>query len=1262
MEQKYIGITPYDEDGGFEFAGRSEETWALYDRIIRNEYTVYYAASGEGKSSLIRAGLLPILRRRDFFPVYIVFEDKEMEDLSSFENAIIKRIEIEEKKHNVSYKQSTWSESYFDKEQSKKLENCLWWRLRNYCFRRGDKELKPLFIFDQFEEVFTKANYDWTNHFFTWLEEISTDYLPNSLQEMVNSWEIDMPTQKNFKALFSFRTEYLGDLDYWCVQKHFLPSLQENRMCLKPLTPKGAREIINLNETSLGIYAEQIIQGCAESKSNTDDENRPCVYALILSVVCQTLSELSDDERKSLLNQLSKNQDETIDDILLKFYKGKLKDAGLDYGKDEKIIAAIEDALVDEKGKRSRRDMDEDSLQSISKWIERLSNKKNGLIKIIGRKEINGVTVNTVEFPHDRLCKAIDASRKERQGKVAWKLNRQMEWMLFGINTAVVGVIAFLWNYLMPVIKPAITGCLDDNDKSDVLKLFFGNYLIGKHSESKGNSLDESFSSLCLMVLLVLFIPLITTFIVRKTKKIQELSSFTSFLGTLLFGLLWFRNGNITFTNNYVSIFTVIGFFACAVSLIISLFSLRKIFSQDVNTKQNVSPSYWSLWGGYFVFACYLFYEFLYRTTFGINEPADSFWALSVLPLLYIFWAMGFFCMKIDNKNKRKILCGYFIAVSVILSLLSTISYMPYYNTFKQAYGILSSVILIVLWVVSSIVILCKTKSNSRYYTLSISKRVAATVLGFAVIVITFFLNLGYNPIAVAPHSVRHVSSWREVVIQNSDSLFGVVFSTNNDTIIPCCIPITIHIDTTLAKGNTPFYENVSIERHSSNSIFQNNLDTTNIDQSLIWSHRSKKITVQIPVVSTLEEYLHKKIKKSLSVKSNLKDSIDYYAAKLFVEMRNANIKFMLDSTKYDSKTLKSLVVLNSLQNTALDRELKKFSLRDTIKFRNKTIVRDHMDILEDKHLVDFHCELSRSYLLCLIKDRADHLDMPAMFTLMRTFLLAYFTEVPSMDIMYTFNSNISMNLNDIPYKRSYLIKICSNDILSRRLFAWYNVFNSLCLMDIRWNAKAFEENINSNLNNSLSRFEETTKTLQEIQNELSNILQIQQNGLKGILDGATSSDKSVSVLMDKLKNYFRTTDPKSYEDIYKRLDAISAADDIINTVEADKSFFQLKRKVLDSCLLVKMKEHDTNIYNNDFENICKLFITVSVFRCYNVGDNIKAYSEYIEDKDVLYNSIKKIDSCNNIVKQNRAKIERLSNECKQKLSDIIDVLRKREK
>lgn len=42
-----MGILPYNEGEKNIFVGREDETKQLYDRIIRNDYTVYYAASGE---------------------------------------------------------------------------------------------------------------------------------------------------------------------------------------------------------------------------------------------------------------------------------------------------------------------------------------------------------------------------------------------------------------------------------------------------------------------------------------------------------------------------------------------------------------------------------------------------------------------------------------------------------------------------------------------------------------------------------------------------------------------------------------------------------------------------------------------------------------------------------------------------------------------------------------------------------------------------------------------------------------------------------------------------------------------------------------------------------------------------------------------------------------------------------------------------------------------------------------------------------------
>lgn len=1243
MEQKYLGITPYDEDGNFEFAGRNEETWALYDRIIRNDYTVYYAASGEGKSSLIRAGLLPILRRRDYFPVYIVFEDKELWDVSSINDVIDNRIKIEIAKHKVTYEQSVWSKSRFNIEQSLELKSNLWWKLRNYCFKRGDVELRPLFIFDQFEEVFTKANYEWTDHFFEWLEEISTDYVPDTLRDLINSWGIEMPTQKNYKALFSFRTEYLGDLDYWCVQKHFLPSLQENRMCLKPLTPKGAKEVIGLNESLLGVYGDKIIQGCAET-NNVGNENKPCVYALILSVVCQTLSEIPDKERIALLDNLNNNQDNTIDDVLLRFYKKKLKAVGLDYIKDEKIIADIEDALVDEKGKRSRRDTDEASMQSIQRWIDLLSDKKNGLIKIIGKKEIDGIVINTVEFPHDRLCKAIDSSRKERQGKIAWKLNRQSEWMQFGIIATIVGIIAFLWNALMPALKPVIINVLSQTGFIKVKYLFVHNYLQWKQSDFAGFTLDEGFSTLVLMALLILFIPLITIFVVRKRKKWQLISLFVSLLSIVSFGVLWFRNIEINFSNGYVNIFTIIGFLVSFASFSVSLSRLRSLYSKRESLNNYISSN-WPLWGGYFIFASYVFYECLFRTTFGTNEPCDSSWAIIALPLLFVIWAYGFY--NIDVQENKRQLFTYLVVSFLILLALFTISYIPFYNKIKQSSGLLLSLILLILWISTTIHTIWTSRSNSKYYILSNTKRFFASILSLFLILITFYLNLGYNPFKITPSSICHVTSWRNVMVYESDSLgnkrFGIVYSTNGDTIVPCCIPTCQETDSMLTKGEYPFYGGkVPIESPFKASPFGNDTLFVNTDNTLIWDAYNKRITAYIPVVPTLEEYLHKKKTKNLSNNNNLADSIEYYSAILFDELRNANINYALTGVPYGLDALSSLSILDSLQHKALSMELDKFtvySMDTTIMSGGRKNIRKRLEVLEDKHLVDFHCELSRSFLLCLIKDRANQLDMPSLYTLSSTYLLSFFTSVPAMNINSIYNTEQTITqetkngtkvTNEVK-KRKISYNIYSDDILNRRIFSWYDLFNSLCLMDMGWNVKTFEK-----VYANSDKFNDNLKVLTDISRELAEVAD------KMNYRSSKANNNSMANLIKQLEILLKTRDQKFYESILDRLESIDLT---TNTLAVDESLKQLKEDVLGK-LLPAMKDRQTGIYNNDFENICKNFILVSVFRGNDIKKDTTDFSNYLSEKNNFYYTIKSVSNAN--------QVSELKKEAERVLKDII--------
>lgn len=1243
MEQKYIGIIPYDENSDFEFAGRTEETWTLYDRIVRNDYTVYYAASGEGKSSLIRAGLLPILRRRNYFPVYIVIEDNELGDIDSIEDVITNRIKVEEKKHNISYEQSEWSRTIFDPEQSEELSHNLWWKLRNYCFKRDDTEMTPLFIFDQFEEVFTKTNYEWTNRFFSWLEEISVDYVPSYLRTVLRG---EIPIKKNFKALFSFRTEYLGDLDYWCVQKHFIPALQDNRMCLKALTPNGAREVINLND-ALGKYADKIIQGCAESRTNVENENQPCVYALILSVVCQTLSEMPNEERDSFLENLNSNQDDTIDGILLRFYKKKLNEAGLDYEKDEKVIAGIEDALVDEKGKRSRRDTNEPSLLPLKEWIERLSDKKNGLIKVIGRKDINGETVKTVEFPHDRLCRAIDFSRKERQGKIAWQLKRQGEFIQFGIISVVMGILAFLWNALMPALKPVLVNLMHESRRGKVLELFVDNYLSFKKVNSKleGFLLDEGFSTLLLMILLLLFVPLITIFIIRKGRKWQLLSSVISSFSTMAFTLLLIRNTSIDFTNSYVHLFTIIGLSASLMSMIYSLTRLIALNSRKwVKITHEDRHSLWPLWGGYFIFTSYIFYETLCRVTFGISEPSDSCWALSLLPLLFMVCVWGFFHATIKPKSRKKILTMTAASFLFLVSL-SVISYLPYYNSFKSSYGMALSLSLILLWIYVFAYILWHARSRSKYYLLSNRKRIIATGLGSVVTLAAFFLNLGFNPFAIAPRSVWHVSAWRTVTVSSNDSLgqkkLGIVYSTTGETIIPCCIS---------ENEYHPSQRYQPIKSTFSQFPFKDSTFIQNTDHSLSWNSMKHQMTANIPSTPTLEQHLHRTVSRlnQTSESGNLAASINGYAAKLFSEIRDANIHFALTGETYNTRALTSLNQLDSLQREALFAELA--ILNDSITFISEGLIskRPTAEVLEDKYLVDIHRELSRSILLSLIRDRSSQSDMPAMFALTNTYLLAFFNSVPGMNTTLHFDFNF--NFNDALIKSQY--KISSVDILNKRLFAWSDLFSSLSMVDIGCNVQTYHERQKTNMQKTLEfsymakeynkKLDEYNKKLDEYKMKLDEYKMKQEEYKKKLEEYKKISE--ISSLTDTIKDsllyefaaiFNEASKLKRDMPTYTYVDTslfaqINEIESVLNENIADESLKQLKDTVVHTLLPI-MERYNTGIYNNDFENICKNLIIVAAYRGQDVQNDIKSLSDYFGEKNTQYDIIANINKVNEL-------------------------------
>jgi energy-coupling factor transporter ATP-binding protein EcfA2 len=63
LDNPYPGLRPFDTGESHLFFGRDQQVLDLLDRLARNRFVAVLGLSGSGKSSLVRAGLIPALHR-----------------------------------------------------------------------------------------------------------------------------------------------------------------------------------------------------------------------------------------------------------------------------------------------------------------------------------------------------------------------------------------------------------------------------------------------------------------------------------------------------------------------------------------------------------------------------------------------------------------------------------------------------------------------------------------------------------------------------------------------------------------------------------------------------------------------------------------------------------------------------------------------------------------------------------------------------------------------------------------------------------------------------------------------------------------------------------------------------------------------------------------------------------------------------------------------------------------------------------------------
>lgn len=461
----FKGVAPYTEEDVKIFKGRNIEAKALEYIVIHNDFSVCYAESGEGKTSLINAGLIPMLRKEKMFPVHIIFNDNDFNidnpSADYFDNIVfakisdtisLTRIANPNNRENTTgklwkYKDLEWTST----NTSKTLGE----RLRTEFITDGEEKLFPILIFDQFEEVFTRPqNNSWTNAFFQWLEQLYNDCKPKDLGD----------TEANrFKVLVSLRSDYLCELDYWSMTKFFIPSFKNNRYCLKPLTKDGAYNVAkSLPETFLnGFSYDDIIEFAKIEKAgdiNQEGYDLPCVSALMLGIILSSLERgLDKNLIQSSFSNIVDNKKVLLNTILEEYYETAMTQCDISQNEKERIEAS----LIDTKGQRRRIPLHGKDVEGINK----------AKLKELANRRIVNIINDEIEVSHDCLKAIIDKHNKERLTKTENKLFILWEFAIFAfICIGCFFFITYMWGSAAKHIETFKIGLLNGIDKTpDVL-------------------------------------------------------------------------------------------------------------------------------------------------------------------------------------------------------------------------------------------------------------------------------------------------------------------------------------------------------------------------------------------------------------------------------------------------------------------------------------------------------------------------------------------------------------------------------------------------------------------------------------------------------------------------------------------------------------------------------------------------------------------------------------------------------------------------
>lgn len=361
-------LMPYTEqdviEARYEFAGRKIETTEMVSLIENNLCVTLYGKSGIGKTSLLQAGVFPVLRCMGFCPMVCRFK-KGMDASKTIINEIGNHCEV--------VRTVDPSEDVCDDDSLSAF-------FRSHTFEIDGNRVIPVIVFDQFEE-FLSASYEESNKLLLEINNLVSD-LSSSI------WEA------NYRFVISIREDYLYLLEDVLDNNDF-SSLKANRIRLGSLKPEGIEEIFNCG---VGINNRKLRDRIIELSSRNGR-----VETYLLSLMCGMI-------------YAKTNGEPDIDDNTAKVTGESL--IGEYYNMCCKYISPsareyIENNLQ-ERGERQSVKLSKVRKNIREKDLSRLTGKlDDGAAKLLNVIRIGDEEY--AEFIHDRLSQAVFEQRKNRR-------------------------------------------------------------------------------------------------------------------------------------------------------------------------------------------------------------------------------------------------------------------------------------------------------------------------------------------------------------------------------------------------------------------------------------------------------------------------------------------------------------------------------------------------------------------------------------------------------------------------------------------------------------------------------------------------------------------------------------------------------------------------------------------------------------------------------------------------------------------------------